>query len=565
MLKKSKILKLIIASIIFVILAACANIQAPSGGPPDTTPPTILSNSPENLSTNFTEDKVVLEFSKYMNKTNVIENLFISPSINTEYKWKGKKLIVEFDDELEPNTTYSLQLGTEYTDYYNNKPAKAYSVVFSTGSIIDTGSISGKLYGEKVQGCFIFAYRIDKINPDTLNFADVVANYKVQVGSNGSFEITALADGVYRLIAVEDQFKDFKYDAGSDRFGASLSDVEVKNGKSAPIRLKINGREDIQAPTIYTAEKMNSRRIDISLSEPIDFTSISKQTYVITDSLKTKSYEILESYPFLVDSARIGLILKDNLDEELNYLSFGEEMLLSDTLNHKVELKEDRIKIKNKKEYSPAKLEYSSIFPEDSSKRVDPRENIRLVSNYPIELDSNTLIQVFDMKDTILIDIDITQKYSNFISIKSKADLKNDNTYLVKIFGINPKYDFIETISDTTFISFETDDLRNYSDVSGVINSLPKIPGNWYLLMSSKSGKLVYEQKLDTEEWSFRKVMAGEYKFEVYKDTDLNGRYSYGKSKPFEFAEEFFLLSKTINVRTGWDVEDVILEYEIFD
>ena len=70
-----------VAAILFG-LNSCANIQAPSGGPRDSTAPKIIEFAPYNYSTNFNsikQDKNInITFDKYIDKGQVIEGIFIS-------------------------------------------------------------------------------------------------------------------------------------------------------------------------------------------------------------------------------------------------------------------------------------------------------------------------------------------------------------------------------------------------------------------------------------------------------------------------------------------------------
>ena len=77
---KKNIFKIAIAYPLLIIsfLCSCALQLPPSGGPPDKTPPEILKSEPKTGTLNFNSQKVVFEFNKYMNKSQVIDNLYIS-------------------------------------------------------------------------------------------------------------------------------------------------------------------------------------------------------------------------------------------------------------------------------------------------------------------------------------------------------------------------------------------------------------------------------------------------------------------------------------------------------
>ena len=151
-----KILKYCLLFLFFI--SGCAVIESPKGGEKDKTPPKILEIEPKG-GINYKSKTVTFEFSQYMDKNKVIENISISPTTELKFDWSGKSLEVEFVKDLDSNTTYSLNLGTDYTDYLQNKPEEALSYIFSTGNTIDSGSIEGNLFSKETQGVYIFAYK----------------------------------------------------------------------------------------------------------------------------------------------------------------------------------------------------------------------------------------------------------------------------------------------------------------------------------------------------------------------------------------------------------------------
>ena len=84
--------------------------MSPTGGEVDKEPPTIIEAYPENGSTNFSENEIEFSFSEYVNKRNMNEAFFVSPLLekNPEFSWTGKTVYVEFQEELNANTTYSI-------------------------------------------------------------------------------------------------------------------------------------------------------------------------------------------------------------------------------------------------------------------------------------------------------------------------------------------------------------------------------------------------------------------------------------------------------------------------
>jgi hypothetical protein len=281
-------MKIKIYIILLLVLNACAIQKPPSGGPPDTVPPEILSTEPHNMVTNFDGDYVRFEFSKYMSKSQVIENLFISPDIKVNYDWSGKKLDIEFLEELKPQTTYSISLGTDYSDLHGNKPEISYSIIFSTGNIIDSGKIAGKLFDNNADGTFIFAYYLADIKPDTLDPKHTKPTYRTQIGSNGLFVLEALKPGKYRIFAVKDVMKDGQYDHGIDGFASANNDAVVNDTLQPKILLKSSKAIDDTGPMLYYVEALTQSTVLAEFNESLDSSTVSHNTFIIRDNLHTK-------------------------------------------------------------------------------------------------------------------------------------------------------------------------------------------------------------------------------------------------------------------------------------
>ena len=128
-----------------VILAACASIGSPEGGPRDYTPPQVTRTSPEANALNFKGQKVEIIFDEIVNLKDQQKKVIISPAPKTQplIRTVGKKVTVEFRDELEENTTYVIDFSNAIEDNNEGNQLDGYSFAFSTGDEIDTLAVSG--------------------------------------------------------------------------------------------------------------------------------------------------------------------------------------------------------------------------------------------------------------------------------------------------------------------------------------------------------------------------------------------------------------------------------------
>ena len=96
-----------------VLFLQCASIQSPSGGKKDTNPPTVLSSTPKQAETMVKPSMIQIQFDEFFVLKNLANELLISPPLNEApiISQKGKSLFIELQEELNNNSTYTLNFG----------------------------------------------------------------------------------------------------------------------------------------------------------------------------------------------------------------------------------------------------------------------------------------------------------------------------------------------------------------------------------------------------------------------------------------------------------------------
>lgn len=206
-----------ILTILLLVCPACANRgSGPQGGPRDTIPPKVVKESPINGSLHFGAKRIEVQFDEYIQLDDVQKNILISPPQQTppEVKAIGKTLSIVFSETLQDSTTYTISCGAAICDYNEKIPLYDYVYSFSTGDVIDSLAISGKVYD---------AENLNPI-PDVLvgihsNHADSALNTIpfariTRSNNDGEFVIHNMREGVYRLYALNDISRDYIYQPG---------------------------------------------------------------------------------------------------------------------------------------------------------------------------------------------------------------------------------------------------------------------------------------------------------------------------------------------------------------
>jgi len=221
--------------LVFALLIwGCANQQPPDGGPIDTTPPRIIAVYPDSNTLRYNDQQIRLEFEHYVDERSFEESIFISPYINDlEFDWSGTEVTITFAEKLRENTTYVMNIGTDVRDRFRNqyRMTSAYTLAFSTGNAIDRGAIEGHIFPVKdsdpLSGVMIFAYRLNGLNPDTLNPMFAKPDFITQTGKNGDFFLHHLPFSTYRIFAVRDEFRNLVYDKENDDYGVPSELIHI--------------------------------------------------------------------------------------------------------------------------------------------------------------------------------------------------------------------------------------------------------------------------------------------------------------------------------------------------
>ena len=125
----------------------CASIQSPGGGEKDTNPPTVLRSIPKQAETKVKPSMIEIQFDEFFVLKNIANELLISPPLNEApiISQKGKSLFIELQEELNNNSTYTLNFGKGIADYHEGNVLKDYALVFSTGAKLDSLQIQGAI------------------------------------------------------------------------------------------------------------------------------------------------------------------------------------------------------------------------------------------------------------------------------------------------------------------------------------------------------------------------------------------------------------------------------------
>lgn len=228
--------------IIFLLIvsycASCAIQVPPSGGEQDKLPPAPTKAVPENFSTGFTGHQIAITFDEYIQLRELQSQLIISPPLSAfpEVKVRKKTLYVNFEDTLRENTTYTFNFGNAIADNNEGNPIGNFQYVFSTGSSIDSSQITGKVSGafdlKPQKDLLVMLYEEER---DSVPFLQR-PYYFSKTDETGSFKISNIAEGKYKLVALKDLNGDYLYNPPDESIAFPSTSVRSDGG---PVALKL--------------------------------------------------------------------------------------------------------------------------------------------------------------------------------------------------------------------------------------------------------------------------------------------------------------------------------------
>ena len=492
-----------------LLLFSCASIQQLDGGDKDTTPPQVQSVFPDSASLNVKSKTISFTFNEYISTTKTNELLIISPSqkINPTIESNGKKLIITLNDSLLANTTYTIQFNGSVIDINESNPLIDYNYIFSTGSYLDSLSVSGLvkdlLTNKPCEGCNVHLYKT--IN-DSLVITDK-PDYITKTKEDGTYIIRNLPKSSFNLLSLNDANKNLKLDKDET---ISLSKVIYSDSNSIDTLLVFPNQNNDPYKLKLTS-KITPGILQIVSNKPI-----------LNDNIVLVIKDSIASYNLSLSKDTITTYFKPKTDTTAINI-----YLLSDTFEFKYILDINTLK------YTP-KLSAS-------------------ISQSLIYIKSNTPIQSIDTsKIDLYIDSQIITIYNYTIDgtalmILSNTDINNKNLKLVLNKGA-----ILDLLNKTNKI--DTILIQPIIESTSSLTLTLKLINPQYYIINLKQGKKTINHSYITSDTTlnFKNLVPGIYQVEIITDNNHNNIWDTGdflsKKSP-----EIIQLSNDIEIRQNWD------------
>lgn len=211
-------LHILVAVVAALFVAACANMGRPEGGPRDETPPVYVRSNPAMGQLDVKTNRITVEFNENIQLDDAMNKIIVSPAQKTmpAISTIGRKVYIELRDTMLPSTTYTVDFSDAVKDLNEGNILDGFSMDFSTGDILDTLRISGRVFEartlEPAQGMLVGVYsNLSDTAITTLPFERIT-----KTNQRGEFTVRNMAPGTYRIFAVKDINRDYHWDRSED-------------------------------------------------------------------------------------------------------------------------------------------------------------------------------------------------------------------------------------------------------------------------------------------------------------------------------------------------------------
>jgi hypothetical protein len=580
----------------------CAKVGSPSGGPKDETPPKVVESIPKNKAVNIKTDRIEITFDEFIALKNINDELVISPPLKSRpfARIRNKTLVIDIDNELKENITYTFNFGNAITDNNEGNLLPDFEFIFSTGNTIDSLSVTGKAinaYNHKAEKEKIYIMLYDNLN-DSAPYYDLPL-YITKASAEGRYAINNIKADTFRLFALKDANNNFKFDLNNEMIAFSdsfiivgpdkiekisyVKDSSLYKPKTPPAEKKKSKSTEIEDTFKIPAKELYALNVDLFLfiEENMQQKLIIKErpfpemiklgfSRPLFDSLIITPLNFRSSGWYLQDMSQskdsVKLWITDSLITKMDTLILALTYTTTDSAKNFIS-RNDTIFLRYREKTSRA----SSARNKDKES-VQSTEYLTLTSsinkqsivdlNHILNITSSSPICNFDLEKFKLTKYEDTIEYKqkltllkndlSMFSIKFSTDWEENMPY--KLF-IEPGAikDIYGKINDTIEISFRTQksdyygrilltlDNNNYPVIIQLMDEKENIVSEKY---TSENGLLVFDF-----------LTPKKYKLKAIFDANANKKWDTGNYLKQLQPERVIYYPDIIELRSNWDIE----------
>lgn len=607
---RSLLLSTLIVGLIVILAQSCASIGTPSGGPRDEDPPRFLYSTPEMGSTDFNGKKAVLVFNELINVKDAFNNVVLSPpgAHAPRVSGLGKRITVEFNDTLLPNTTYTVAFGNSIVDNNEGNALENFLYTFSTGEVLDSLMVSGMVLGafdlEPQEGLLVGLHS----NLADSAFTKTRFERVAKTDEKGRFVIGGLAPGSYRVYALKDNDNDMKYSSPEENiafYDAVVTPISeritvtdtILNLKTGAVDTVVDRERTRFLPNnillrVYNSgfkqqyiskyERPDSSRINLIFNAKSE--TLPGFTLLDTEGRELASYRDLPGEKYVVEQSAThdtvtlwlknrDLLAADTLRLAVDYYradSLFNPVAVSDTLRLLKPLVRAPKKVDSKSGKGKKRKETDTI-PEPEPTVAFKILTPKIEKPEKIVFEAESPLQSLD-RESIRLELKVDTVWESLSEFSVEQDTLNPRRYRVSYpWDFETEYKFsIDSLAGESIYGLKTAPLRQnfkirpeneYGTLKLNVLGLPDSVATFVQLLDS--GDRV-KASLPTSGGSvtFPYLLAGKYFARVVIDLNGNGEMDPGNFELGQQPDVVYYFPQPIELKQNWDQE---LDWQVFD
>ncbi len=509
--------------ILLFIVTSCAQVGTITGGGPDVSAPKPLKEKvdPLNGSTNFDKNHIEMPFDEFFKLKSPSENIvMIPPHARINASYKGKTLLLDWQDTLEENTTYAIYLNGAIQDLTESNDS-IIQYVFSTGEVLDTLS-----YGIQVRDAWTNK-PVSKTTVILYDFFTKELKSFASTDSKGYAELNYLRPGEYSLAVFKDLNSDMEYQDHEPVAFSSNDQITLLENRvdSVPFRLFT----PVLEPKISTKQFLGPNSYIIAANRPL-----SNVEFTINDeqiSIDNMIYHAADSVQLFWNSEGVTKA----------------EITVKNTVFN------DTLSLRYSKNSANAPLIFSSA---NRTNTYAPSDTVAFKLNDLITSVDTSLIQIQNLLDST--------KFTEYTISINKSTLffhfdKSDISRLQFKFSPNAIGAIRDSLGAKEFIINLNPD-RKYGSINLNLNYYQSP----IVLQTIKDGSMIKETPIPvpTESFKLNELVPGQYTFIIIDDKNGNGNWDVGDFETRIQPETLDVFSTPTKVRSNWEVDVELIPSE---
>jgi uncharacterized protein (DUF2141 family) len=528
----------IVLPLLSLFIYSCASIVSPTGGPKDEIPPVCTKKVPVDNTVKFDASSIDFYFDEFISLNDITNQFLISPPMDKapDIKLKGKKISVVFNEDLKPNTTYTLNFGNGIADYTEGNQLQGLSYTFSTGDYIDSLTLSGNIIdGFTMLPAKDIAVGLYEITEDSSIFKNK-PYYLVKPDTLGNFKFKYLRPAEYELVAFEDINRNLKIEQNERlAFNSTKVKLSYEAIDSSVYKLLLSPQHINRKPQIITAKELVKGKYEITAAGTNCNLSVIESGFDKKENLVSRiEGQNCDTLYIYTDND-----CKDSITYQIQVDSIVENVVINcNSKQYEKFTVKSQLNASNYDFLLPFKLTFSNPVFEIREAGIKLVEDSVEITNYSILKDSTNPLNIYINHKWIA-----KKQYTISISKGSIKDLYGQE--------LDSNKATIKVAAATAF--------GNLS-----INVVDKDSVPFIVQLITAEGKIVNQQSINSSQSiQYNNLIPGHYFVKVIHDINQNNKWDGGDYFTKQQPEKVFISKQSVEVRANWDLTDIEIAPEL--